>query len=159
VAASYPSIPNPQRGGPLQIQPIIDELPVMGGRSLRKRISKKYQVRQNLEWIFSAADFTTWANFVDSTIAYTGSFNMLTFGPEGIQEREVYLVGGKYDYIPLDNGPVKVTATVRWDQSAFVATCGINVIDGGDTSSAHADAYDGGDTASTHPDDIDGGTS
>lgn len=157
MAASYPAISKPQRFGRASFEPVITEKPVAGGRARRTRKVKKYRFTQDLTWIFTAADFNTWALFVQDTIDYTGSFNLLTYGPDGVKEREVYLIDGSYDYFQLGDGNVRVDASVRWDQG-FILSSG-NFIDGGDTSSTHADVIDGGDTSSTHPDVIDGGAS
>jgi hypothetical protein len=159
MAATYPStLPGPQREG--QSIPLPDHIKtvaVQGGPAIRKRLRNKYLVRQGLEFIFSSAQLATWAAFVKDTLDYTGSFNLTTFGLDGIAEREVWLSRGKYTATPLSNGHFIVDLEITYIQGTIIDDCTIDIIDGGDTSSTHADDYDGGDTASSHADDIDGG--
>lgn len=157
MAFTYPaSLPKPQRFGKLNIPPVSEPIPVLGGRAIRKRRRKKYLITQAIEFKFSEAQFNTWALFVRDTIEFTGAFALRTFGPDGIKDRNVYLKDGKYDYVPLGNGPILVKALIYWEQSTILPPA-VDVVDGGDTSSTHSDFIDAGDTSSTHADEVDGG--
>lgn len=154
------SLPLHQVGSTLKPEPIINVSPVSGSHSRRRRIQNTFKVTQDVEYIFSQEQFNAFGLFVQDDINNgLDAFDLLCFGFDGVRTRSVKIVGGTYEHVPIGGLNYRVNMDIWYDQGLMVDDCGADIIDGGDSASAHADDIDGGDSASEHADDIDGGDS